>query len=804
MKNRLFVLLVILTMLLSVCLVACKKTNIPSADNSSQNQSGKEAPAISGEPDLSTQNDDNESENNSSQNQSGEEDPASSGELDLSAQNNDNDAADNSSQNQSGEGDPDPSGEADLSTQNDDNESENNSSQNQSGEEDPTTSGESDLSTQNNDNDLSTGYTIYNRVSELISNVDKFPSEQELFGGDSESVSAAEEDGGSDMGWIEYDRDAYLNDGLASYYMTPQWPLANMYYSSCINWITDQKDLALGSIYQLNTWIIINSGNEYMRLSYDLNSDTAAIELLGKYVNYYGNTGKECVNYSYTKIMSSYTSQGKVALKATSFGWEALDTYEWLEDFYNNVAPIIDDHYSKFAIEYIEDDYCRFAGYETWTGAWGTDDNYGVIYCPSSCHIEALFEKDFKSDNDTSNTFFRKQVNHDDTVFYEGGYRYLVDETGSYLLYSLQSYCDDEALNFDYGTENQKRIFSLRESNDGKGFYLTINANYLSGWDQFRYKEDGSCIITIDGEEYTWESIDDGYFYLAHELTTVYEQTRSFPEIQFPCAPYQNIDDFLLQYGLTCNGFTIDDIIVHAKVLYENTSFMNYEKAMLIDSEEFDIIYDKLLMFDFDKEGISAFYDSIESPISLNEQQRDTSLLSLFDPTVGGKVSFDENGVFDFSSLEIDCGANALIVDQQYKLIASLRNGLESHEIAIATASPNEDKSLTFEVNDPVSFAYADLSSAEYDLVIFIQDSSDVRISNFILAETEETEVQEFSIDNIKISVSPKGNNVIVKAAVVEKTKVDPEINNAPEDDTNDDIPENGEEDTMMDGSQPN
>ena len=712
MKNRLFVLLVILTLLLSMCLVACKKTNTPFADNSSQNQSGEEAPA---------------------------------------------------------------------------------------------TLGESDLSAQNNDNDLSTGYTIYNRVSELISNVDKFPSEQELFGSDPESVSAAEEDGGSDICWIEYDRDAYLNDELASYDMTPRWPLANMYYSSCITWITDQKNLALGSIYQLNTWIKIHSGGEYMRLSYDLNSDTAAIELLGKYVNYYGNTGKECINYLYAKILSSYTSQGKVALKATSFGWEAVDAYKWLEDFYNNVDPIIDDRYSKFAIEYIEDDYCRFAGYETWTGAWGTDDNYGVIYSPSACHVEALFEKDFKSDNDTSNTFFRKQVNHDDTVFYEGGYRYLVDETGSYCLYSLQSYCDDEELNFDYGTENQKRIFCLRETDDGEGFYLTINANYLSGWDHFRYKkEDSFCKITINGEEYTGESIDDGYFYLAHELTTAYEQTRSFPEIRFSCAPYQNIDEFLLQYGLTCNGFSIDDIIVHAKALYENTSFMNYEKAMLIDSEEFDIIYDKLLMFDFDKEGISAFYDSIESPISLNEQQRDTSPLSLFDPTVGGKVSFDENGVFDFSSLEIDCGANALIVDQQYKLIASLRNGLESHEIAIATVSPNEDKSLTFKVNDPVSFAYADLSSAEYDLVIFIQDSSGVRISNFILAETEETEVQEFLIDNIKISVSPKGNNVIVEVAVVEKTIIDLEINNAPEDDANDDIPENEEEDTVTDGSQPN
>ena len=600
--------------------------------------------------------------------------------------------------------------------------------------------------------------SLLGRAKELVDNISSLPSN--FYGVNAETQAQTSGDSGesndnSDSG----DTTQYVditspdNNYYSSEYYDSAFDYDNGYYNfglaegggfiTALEMFKDNLPNEIKyNVKQLYTWINAlgnNASDKYRdnyRLGYDADNDIAYIERCSTAIN--DETGSDswnCIDYTYIKIISTTTLDGKILVRATQ------ETYD---DYYAIGQKV----HLTLSIDYLEGDHYSFAEYYSKT----FDDEY-VHDAEKNVDVngEQVQLRLFEQANDTIKCYYAHTDNMNPendvcssrVMVLNGDYRYIVNDL-------------DKSVPYMIATQDGKCIFR-----DG------VNMNYVRGYDSFfaereeyphGYYVDYSLRgkIIIGGEEYidTITSSAGEAFSIDAQATYLQDGYKTvFPRISLQS---ENKTDFAMY----------DRLFADYNLSFEFGSFANmfqeYAASVQgLEIERFDVetLLNSVMQYNLFAISQDEIYEMVhQNTVNLMEQTLDETILQYINATLSGAVTI-ENGNVSFENITANLPKNELLIrNHDYYLTLVLKNGADVLTFDIASETyqnvdlvfggpSNIEFVVDIHVDDSDPSVSEDERETTYALCVKVGDNENLIFSHGIsYAESIPTGVYELAI----------------------------------------------------------
>lgn len=570
--------------------------------------------------------------------------------------------------------------------------------------------------------------TLFDRATKLAQNVDKLPSKSEYF----------------DTSYSNEDANALSTDSEYTQYSTGEYKSAHVellsegYYEQERDQVLFIKESVMRTVTQLNTWICSSSTNkyqEYYKMSYDINSDMCVIESVTNGIN--------PNNYEYQvygKIISSYDASGRVCVRG-------IRVHSYIEEFDSIEESKNNEHYttifnrvSASSIEYVENEYCRFAIKINQPSAFQEfDDVNKTIHITRPSFTYSLYDKNYHSQDNVISCVQLDEVTNNLTL-----------EDESYITiwqyYKTQDYChkiyqqiaSTEARGSYYGAyvgnSSDELLFCLGE----EYFNMLVNLEFIDGWDDFYYSDNYHYKLDIDGNIY-----EDKLGIIPLELARVGEIKNNayvdidFPALRIPASKYnEDFKDYKIEdlvaaldnYNLVPQ-YDLLGLYNRAKSIFTDTRFFGFEHISDISNIAlFKGLFYKINIFDVqDGEDIKECIETIKNStvVDKNDQVADQTYYDLFAPVISGEFALDLNNFIDLSKVNITMPTNIIAGSiSDYNLVVSINDGFNRLEYKLNINSLDQGI---------VQIDYSSIMPNTNSIVQFYIEnaSSEIRVSNY-------------------------------------------------------------------------
>lgn len=569
--------------------------------------------------------------------------------------------------------------------------------------------------------------TYLTRARELVMNLETLPSSGEIYG--TESASAAQS-AVSASGGLRPECKAVSAAGeditqpAPDYYDNPNWmpvivPSQILHYDivdSTIYFVSeDLKSRVMDNVKQLGIWVEFEFGAKaYARMTYNANTDTAVLEYLES------GDGYNETSIAYYKIFSSYTSDGRVAIKAS------MEKYQKYN--YHTVSA-----HSTFSIEYVEDESYVFSCFEPLYSTSGAVDEFGntIIIEPTIAYT-IILEKDLSGSE--GELVIR---------YLEDSYPNSSDDLST--IHTILNWKDGEYV---YSYTNSRAYLSTL---GGKIVYITndcdcfVNLYEVDGWDSC-FRDGDTLTLTIGNQTYTNqlgnaklkvvdEALMGGTYVAVPYLVLdeyILEDYYGIPRNEVNAeALLRVMNEIMEEYGLTPAGKSPSEAFEIIDARYKTTAAFGYENLEAIGKEEIKAFAESMKLFpSLSQEEMEVMFD--EEHVLQSEQVEDGNYFDMIGASLSGTVTCSATGELDFSDIAVTVPASALMQKgSQYGIELLLRGKFDIKEYAVGNSTfEGVDMTLTFDAD--FRFDVSALGEDEYGFFLYVTKSDGTRISEYM------------------------------------------------------------------------
>ena len=626
--------------------------------------------------------------------------------------------------------------------------------------------------------------THLSRAMKMVENYEKIPSSDKIYG------SAVDAEGETAEKSLRIEKNpSVLSKGVtlsetggvtdlttpdAYYYNSPSWdshivPSQILSYDivdSTIKKITENiKSQVLENVVQLGIWVQLNGNgndkntsirnesylNTFIRLNYDVNTDTAVLE----YLESRNSEGSGETGIGYYKILSSYTSDGKVAIKASYEGYTKYD--------YHTITG-----YSTHSIEYIEGVSYKFSCFEPIYSTRGEiNENGAMIILPPDIAKTIILEKNLADPADqiiikvaqAAYPAIEYEYLNTRTYWHDGTYRYTYKD-GTYY----------------FSTLNGKPIFEFDDNIERSGFYL--NLYNLDGWDRC-YTTGNETFLEIKEETYSGylgclrivnrkDGLVDGRTsavipYLRLDFGDV---LRYLDTDDVSWLSYIKQDEFIAliemtleEYGLSFKEEALSSVYDYFKTTIAQQTAFGFENLYNADLEDVLSYASQMMIFDAHTQAdLAAMFE--EEHVSKDGQVADETYLSYINATLSGRVICSESGL-NFSGISASVQKSALLEkDKNYRLVLLVKGDFDRYEIEVSRAEFNGADDVYLHFDDSFKLNLSSLTETQYRLFLYVKNESGMRVSEYyaVAGESDFT----YSVENTEFQIVSEGGTLTI------------------------------------------